>query len=72
MPGPPGGPTSRERRLHRSGQDLSIPAADGIHRGKLNPWMVEKLEKLNQARSRLYRSQILQVNTHSAMFFAVY
>ena len=36
--------------------------ADGIHKEKLNPWVVEKLKKLNQARSRLYRNQILQVN----------
>ena len=37
--------------------------ADGIHREKLNPWVVEKLKKLNQARSRLrlYRNQILEV-----------
>ena len=38
-------------------------ARDGIHREKLNPWVVEKFKKLNQARSQLYRSQILQVNT---------
>ena len=35
--------------------------ADGIHREKLNPWVVEKFKKLNEARSRLYRNQILQV-----------
>ena len=53
-----------EDRAPRLGLDLQVHGpGDGIHREKLNPWVVEKLKKLNQARSRLYRNQILQVNT---------
>ena len=39
---------------------------------KLNPWMVEKFKKLNQARSRLYRSQISQVNTRWKALAEIY
>ena len=45
---------------------------DGMHREKLNPWVVEKLKKLNQGRSRLYRSQILQVNTRWKALAEIY
>ena len=46
--------------------------ADGIHREKLDPWVVEKLKKLNQARSRLYRNQILQENTRLKALAEIY
>ena len=45
---------------------------DGKHREKLNPWMVEKLRNVNQARSRLYRSQILQINTRWKALAEIY
>ena len=41
-------------------------------REKLNPWVVEKLKKLDQARSRLYRNQILQVNTRWKALAEIY
>ena len=44
---------------------------DGIHRTKLNPWMVEKV-KTNQARSRLYQSQMLQLNTRWKALAEIY
>ena len=42
----------------------------GKQRAKLNPWMVEN--KINQARSRLYRSQTLEVNTRSKTLAEIY
>ena len=41
-------------------------------REKSNPWVVEKLKKLDQARSRLYRNQILQVNTRWKALAEIY
>ena len=39
------------------------PSADASALAKLNSWRLLKLIKIKSARSRLYRSQILQVNT---------
>ena len=47
-------------------------AADGIHRENSNAWVVEKLKKLNQARSRLYRNRILQVHTRWKALAEIY
>ena len=46
--------TSRFKLLPRDASALS----------KLNSWRLLKLIKIKSARSRLYRSEILQVNTH--------
>ena len=46
----------------------------GVHMWKLNPWgglKLTKIKELWRARSRLYRSRLLQPNTHFAAFFEI-
>ena len=54
----------------RDGVDLADTDASAL--SKLNRWRLLKLIKINWARSRLYRSQILQVNTRWKALAEIY
>ena len=56
-------PWSTARTSARDANFMRRPCADASALSKLNSWRLLKLIKIKSARSRLYRSQILQVNT---------